>query len=73
MTPPTAQTPPPPHLNGEDDDSSLPLVILSVAKDLMPVATGDEVLRYAQDDKTLSGIWRGHEASSFVGRRRKRL
>ena len=26
-------------------------VILSVAKDLMPVATGDEVLRYAQDDR----------------------
>jgi hypothetical protein len=26
-------------------------VILSVAKDLMPVATGDEILRYAQDDR----------------------
>ena len=26
-------------------------VILSAAKDLMPVASGDEVLRYAQDDK----------------------
>src|SRR5580704_2509563 len=25
-------------------------VILSVAKDLMPAASGDEVLRYAQDD-----------------------
>jgi hypothetical protein len=25
-------------------------VILSVAKDLMPVASGDEILRYAQDD-----------------------
>ena len=25
-------------------------VILSEAKDLMPVASGDEVLRYAQDD-----------------------
>jgi hypothetical protein len=25
-------------------------VILSVAKDLMPVASGDEVLRFAQDD-----------------------
>jgi hypothetical protein len=25
-------------------------VILSAAKDLMPVASGDEVLRYAQDD-----------------------
>ena len=25
-------------------------VILSVAKDLMPVASGDEVLRCAQDD-----------------------
>jgi hypothetical protein len=28
-------------------------VILSVAKDLMPVASGDEVLRYAQDDTML--------------------
>ena len=28
-------------------------VILSVAKDLVPVASGDEVLRYAQDDITL--------------------
>ncbi len=27
-------------------------VILSAAKDLMPVASGDEVLRCAQDDKT---------------------
>jgi hypothetical protein len=26
-------------------------VILSAAKDLMPLASGDEVLRYAQDDK----------------------
>src|SRR5712672_13996 len=26
-------------------------VILSAAKDLMPVASGDEVLRYAQDDR----------------------
>jgi len=26
-------------------------VILSEAKDLMPVAGGDEVLRFAQDDK----------------------
>jgi len=25
-------------------------VILSEAKDLMPIASGDEVLRYAQDD-----------------------
>jgi hypothetical protein len=25
-------------------------VILSAAKDLMPVASGDEVLRFAQDD-----------------------
>ena len=25
-------------------------VILSEAKDLMPVASGDEVLRFAQDD-----------------------
>ena len=30
----------------------IPSVILSEAKDLMPVASGDEVLRYAQDDKT---------------------
>jgi hypothetical protein len=29
-----------------------PSVILSEAKDLMPVASGDEVLRCAQDDKT---------------------
>jgi hypothetical protein len=28
-----------------------PLVILSAAKDLMPVAIGDEVLRFAQDDR----------------------
>src|SRR5713101_4136608 len=27
-----------------------PSVILSVAKDLMPMASGDEVLRFAQDD-----------------------
>jgi hypothetical protein len=27
-----------------------PLVILSAAKDLMPIASGDEVLRFAQDD-----------------------
>jgi hypothetical protein len=27
-------------------------VILSAAKDLMPVANGDEVLRFAQDDKS---------------------
>jgi len=26
-------------------------VILSVAKDLMAVASGDEVLRFAQDDR----------------------
>jgi hypothetical protein len=26
-------------------------VILSAAKDLMPVAIGDEVLRFAQDDR----------------------
>jgi hypothetical protein len=29
-------------------------VILSAAKDLMPVASGDEVLRYAQDDRKLN-------------------
>ena len=28
-------------------------VILSAAKDLIPVASGDEVLRCAQDDKLL--------------------
>jgi hypothetical protein len=28
-----------------------PAVILSEAKDLMPLATGDEVLRFAQDDR----------------------
>jgi hypothetical protein len=27
------------------------LVILSAAKDLMPLASGDEVLRFAQDDE----------------------
>jgi len=27
-----------------------PIVILSEAKDLVPIASGDEVLRYAQDD-----------------------
>jgi len=26
------------------------MVILSEAKDLMPIANGDEVLRFAQDD-----------------------
>jgi hypothetical protein len=26
-------------------------VILSEAKDLMPIASGDEVLRFAQDDR----------------------
>jgi hypothetical protein len=31
--------------------STLFPVILSVAKDLMPVASGDEILRYAQDDR----------------------
>jgi hypothetical protein len=30
-------------------------VILSAAKDLMPVASGDEILRCAQDDK-LRGV-----------------
>jgi hypothetical protein len=28
----------------------LATVILSAAKDLMPIARGDEVLRFAQDD-----------------------
>jgi hypothetical protein len=28
-------------------------VILSAAKDLMPVASGDEVLRFAQDDSNV--------------------
>jgi hypothetical protein len=36
-------------------------VILSEAKDLMPVASGDEVLRFAQDDKK--------PTSSFAGLR----
>jgi hypothetical protein len=31
--------------------SSGTLVILSEAKDLMPIASGDEVLRFAQDDR----------------------
>jgi hypothetical protein len=35
----------------EKKSRNKPAVILSVAKDLMPVATGDEVLRYAQDDR----------------------
>jgi len=30
----------------------LATVILSAAKDLMPIASGDEVLRFAQDDTT---------------------
>jgi hypothetical protein len=30
-------------------------VILSAAKDLMPVASGDEVLRCAQDDRVCEG------------------
>jgi hypothetical protein len=29
------------------------VVILSAAKDLMPVASGDEVLRCAQDDRNV--------------------
>src|SRR4030095_16563178 len=32
-----------------------PLVILSAAKDLMPVASGDEVLRCAQETTDMSG------------------
>jgi hypothetical protein len=32
-----------------------PFVILSAAKDLMPMASGDEVLRCAQDDMKLRG------------------
>src|SRR5262249_33816701 len=40
------------------------LVILSGAKDLMPVASGDEVLRCAQDDrKAASGCPLGREQS----------
>jgi hypothetical protein len=35
---------------GEGAKEEEEAVILSVAKDLMPVASGDEVLRYAQDD-----------------------
>jgi hypothetical protein len=35
----------------EPSASASVTVILSVAKDLMPVASGDEVLRYAQDDR----------------------
>jgi hypothetical protein len=34
-------------------------VILSVAKDLMPVAIGDEILRCAQDDKRGNFVLRG--------------
>jgi len=34
-------------MNSADD-----IVILSEAKDLMPMASGDEVLRFAQDDMT---------------------
>jgi len=30
--------------------TAFPFVILSAEKDLMPVASSDEVLRYAQDD-----------------------
>jgi hypothetical protein len=28
-------------------------IILSAAKDLMPIASGDEVLRFAQDDRVI--------------------
>jgi hypothetical protein len=31
-------------------DQTAPSVILSEAKDLMPLASGDEILRFAQDD-----------------------
>ena len=33
-------------------------VILSAAKDLMPLATGKEVIRYAQDDERRLAVWR---------------
>jgi hypothetical protein len=32
-------------------------VILSEAKDLMPVATVDEILRFAQDDRSQRGTF----------------
>jgi hypothetical protein len=35
---------------GRGDVERINAVILSEAKDLMPVASGNEVLRYAQDD-----------------------
>jgi hypothetical protein len=34
--------------------SELPSIILSAAKDLTPVTSGDEILRCAQDDKRKS-------------------
>ncbi len=38
-------------------------VILSVAKDLMRVASGDEVLRCAQDDRLFRCGWQFSEIS----------
>jgi hypothetical protein len=57
-----------------------PAVILSAAKDLMPVASGDEVLRCAQDDMMYSRLmsethpvilvrdWRSTEAALLAAR-----
>ena len=54
----------------------IPSVILSAAKDLMPAASGDEVLRCAQDDMGLSAMgqtviwrdWRSTEAALQAAR-----
>ena len=39
----------------DQDRAAAPSVILSAAKDLLPVASGDEVPRYAQDDVNQTG------------------
>ena len=39
-------------VSGEEEGAATsPAVILSAAKDLMTAASGDEVLRFAQDDR----------------------
>jgi hypothetical protein len=40
-------------------------VILSAAKDLMAVASGDEILRFAQDDRGLASSLTAIPSSSF--------
>src|SRR5215471_7736526 len=47
--------------------TSMPSVILSAAKDLIPVASGDEVLRCAQDDN-----WRSKTPSHLAAEQHHR-